>query len=134
MEHKELPWYRKAGKMAMHGMNVDIHRRLSHDEHLRAIHDRAEAFPATWNSASSTCRSSQPSVSSSRMAPARSATCECVCSLKPHPSYLMWPLFGCSNAWLSRVDRIDGIIRCRMQQVEASGAALLSYLPVRERL
>lgn len=44
VEHKELSWAQKASKMAMHGMNVDIHHRLVRDEHLRAIHDRAEIF------------------------------------------------------------------------------------------
>ncbi len=42
--HKELSWAQKASKAAMHGMNVDIHHRLTHDEHLKAIHDRAEIF------------------------------------------------------------------------------------------
>lgn len=44
VEHKELTWAQKAGKAAMHGMNVDIHHRLTHDDHLKAIHDRAEIF------------------------------------------------------------------------------------------
>ena len=44
VEHKELTWAQKASKAAMHGMNVDIHHRLTHDDRLKAIHDRAEIF------------------------------------------------------------------------------------------
>ncbi|CAL8461919.1 g1450 [Coccomyxa elongata] len=44
VEHKELTCAQKASKAAMHGINVDIHHHLTHDDHLKAIHDRAEIF------------------------------------------------------------------------------------------
>lgn len=43
-EHKPQSWISKAGKLAMHGMNVDIHHRLTRDDRLRELHERAEIF------------------------------------------------------------------------------------------